>query len=92
MDKVFVHCPACGKGFTHENVSNGKSIGLFGGAAAGATVGAKIGLFLGPIGAIGGTIPGAILGGVFGKNYGKKFDRPRCPNCGTNFQLPESLE
>ena len=92
MEKIFVHCPVCGKGFKHENDSNGKTVGLLGGAAAGATIGAKFGLILGPIGAVAATIPGAVLGGIFGKDYGKKFDMPRCPNCGTKFQLPESLE
>lgn len=85
--EVFVHCPACGYGFAHEILFNGKVLGGVGGASAGAILGAKVGIAMGPLGAIAGTIPGAILGGIFGNNY----DKPRCPNCGTKFEIPNSL-
>lgn len=90
--KLFVHCPGCGFGFTHELLSNGKSLGGIGGASAGAILGAKVGIAMGPLGAIAGTIPGAILGGLFGNNLGNNYDKPRCPNCGTKFEIPNSLK
>jgi DNA-directed RNA polymerase subunit RPC12/RpoP len=91
IKKIYLHCPSCGYGFTHELIIDGKVKGGLGGVAAGALLGGKIGLALGPFGAMAGTIPGAILGGIFGKNIGNDFDKPRCPDCGTKFQIPRSL-
>lgn len=90
--EIFVHCPGCGYGFTHEPLSNGKAVGGISGASAGAILGAKVGIAMGPLGAIAGTIPGAILGGIFGNNIGNNYDKPRCPNCGTKFEIPDSLK
>lgn len=90
--EIFVHCPGCGYGFTHELLSNGKAVGGISGASAGAILGAKVGIAMGPLGAIAGTIPGAILGGLFGNNLGNNYDNPRCPNCNTKFQIPSSLK
>ncbi|MET7029808.1 hypothetical protein [Sediminicola luteus] len=91
-EKVYVHCPSCGYGFTHKKKFSGKITGGSGGAAAGAMLGAKVGLAMGPLGAMAGTIPGAILGGIFGKDLGKKYDNPRCPLCATSFSLPNNLK
>lgn len=90
--EVFVHCPRCGYGFAHKLLSNGKSLGGISGASAGAILGAKVGIAMGPLGAIAGTVPGAILGAVFGNNLGNNYDNPRCPNCNTKFQIPNSLK
>lgn len=90
--KLNLHCPACGFGFTHIVSIDGKIKGGVGGAAAGAILGGKIGIALGPLGAIAGTIPGAILGSIFGKDIGNNYDKPRCPNCGTKFEIPTSLK
>lgn len=90
--KIFVHCPACGYGFNHE-LTNGNAVGGgISGASAGAILGAKVGIAMGPLGAIAGTIPGAVLGGLFGNSVGSNFDNPRCPNCNTKFQIPNSLK
>ena len=91
QEKVYVHCPSCGEGFSHSKQSGGKVTGGVGGATAGAILGAKLGIVMGPLGAMAGTIPGAIIGGLFGQDFGKKYDNPRCPNCGIKFQLPDSL-
>lgn len=53
--EIFVHCPGCGYGFTHELLSNGKTVGGISGASAGAILGAKVGIAMGPLGAIAGT-------------------------------------
>jgi outer membrane lipoprotein SlyB len=90
-EKAYVHCPACGLGFVHIKENDGKKAGGLGGAAAGATLGAKAGLVLGPGGSALGAIAGGLFGAVTGKNFGSKFDRPRCPQCGVKFQLPEGL-
>jgi hypothetical protein len=90
-NKIYIHCPACGFAFSHTKEDKGKNLGGFSGAAAGATLGAKVGITFGPIGAIAGTVPGAVLGFFYGKELGDKFDRPRCPSCGTKFQLPEGF-
>lgn len=89
---ISLHCPKCGYKFMHEVLINGQVTGGIGGVATGAILGGKIGLALGPLGAIAGTIPGAILGGIFGKNLGNDYDSPRCPNCATKFQIPNSLK
>jgi DNA-directed RNA polymerase subunit RPC12/RpoP len=91
QEKMYIHCPSCGYGFSHAKQNKGKLTGGASGLAAGAMLGAKVGIAMGPLGAIAGTIPGAILGGLFGKDIGKKYDNPRCPSCGTKFQIPESL-
>lgn len=89
---VYVHCPSCGYGFSHEKAIGGKITGGAGGATAGAVLGAKVGIAMGPLGAIAGTIPGAILGGIFGKSFGNKYDKPRCPKCATKFEIPNNLK
>lgn len=85
-----IYCPSCGKGFSHSQIITGKLTGGLGGMATGAYFGAQIGIAGGPFGAIAGTIPGAILGAFFGKNIGSNFDKPTCPNCKTNFQMPKN--
>jgi hypothetical protein len=90
-DKVYVHCPACGMGFVHLTENSGKTAGGVGGAGAGAILGAKAGLLFGPAGSAVGAVAGGIFGGLTGKNFGDTFDRPRCPGCGTKFQLPAGM-
>lgn len=90
--KIYLHCPSCGFGFNHGVLNDGKVTGSIGGASAGAMLGAKIGIAMGPLGAIAGTVPGAILGGIFGNGLGNKFDLPRCPNCSTKFEIPNSIK
>ncbi len=92
FQKLFLYCPNCGEGFTHKVLIDGKLKGGIGGAAAGAIIGAKMGIALGPLGAIAGTIPGAIIGSLFGKDIGNRYDKPRCPNCGTKFEIPDSFK
>lgn len=89
--EIYLHCPGCGYGFTHELNSSGKTVGGVSGASAGAILGAKVGIAMGPFGAIAGTIPGAVLGAIFGKNIGNNYDKPRCPSCGIKFEIPNSL-
>jgi phage tail tape-measure protein len=95
-EKVYVHCPACGKGFVHmkENsvkVVTVKTAGGAGGFAAGATIGAKLGAFLGPIGMAAGGLIGGVAGGLAGKSVGDDLARPRCPECGVKFVLPSNM-
>ena len=90
--EIFIYCPGCSYGFNHKLINDGKTAGGIGGASAGAILGAKIGIAMGPLGAIAGTVPGAILGAVFGNNLGNNYDKPRCPNCGTKFDIPNSLK